>query len=69
MEALYTFDEELTHGWVFIDEIDQRYDRQGWQSVTQKLLSSVLTQIRKRKLNLMATIQDLDWLNKRGSFS
>ena len=68
MEAFYTFDDELTHGWVFIDEIDQWYDRQGWQSVTQKLMSSVLTQIRKRKLNLMATIQDPEWLNARGQF-
>jgi len=68
MEAMYTFDKGLESGWVFIDEIDQWYDRQDWQSVTQKLLNSVITQIRKRKLSLFATIQNFQWLNARAQF-
>lgn len=68
MEAFYTFDDELAHGWVFIDEIDQWYDRQDWQAVTQKLMNKVMTQIRKKRLNVMASIQDINWLNARGQF-
>lgn len=68
MEAFYTFDDDLTNGWVYIDEIDQWYDRQEWMAVTQRLMNKVITQIRKKKLNLMATIQDISWLNSRGQF-
>lgn len=68
MEALYTFDDELVYGWVYIDEIDQWYDRQDWQAVTQKLMNKVMTQIRKKRLQLMATLQDISWLNPRGQF-
>lgn len=68
MEAMITFDEELRHSWVFIDEIDIWADRQDWQSVTSRLLAKVFQQIRKKKMSLFATIQDLNWLNKRLQF-
>jgi hypothetical protein len=68
MEALYTFDDDFIDGWAFIDEIDQWYDRQDWQAVTQKLMNAAFTQIRKSKLTVEATIQDADWINSRGQF-
>lgn len=68
MEAFYTFDDALNNSWVFIDEIDQWYDRQDWAAITQKLMNKAITQIRKKKMNMMATLQDLDWLNSRGQF-
>jgi hypothetical protein len=68
MEALYTFDEGLASGRVFIDEIDQWYDRQDWAAVTQKLTNAVITQIRKRELSLDATTQNFQWLNARAQF-
>jgi len=68
MESFYTFDDELSKGWVFIDEIDQWLDRQDWAAVTQKLISKVLTQIRKKQLSLFGTLQDAEWLNSRCFF-
>lgn len=68
METLYTWDDDLVQGWVFIDEIDQWYDRQEWNSVAQRLINKGMTQIRKKKLNIMASIQDMSWLNSRGQF-
>lgn len=68
IEALMVFEDELRHSWVFIDEIDLWADRQDWASVTSKLLAKIFQQIRKKKMSLMATIQDLDWLNKRLQF-
>jgi len=68
MESLYTFDEGLASGWVYIDEIDQWYDRQDWAAVTQKLTNAVITQIRKRELSLFATTQNFQWLNARAQF-
>lgn len=68
MDALITFDSELNHSWVFIDEIDIWADRQDWQNTASKLLTKVFQQIRKKKMSLVATIQDLSWLNKRLQF-
>src|SRR5208283_2316876 len=68
MESLYTFDAGLASGWVYIDEIDQWYDRQDWAAVTQKLTNAVITQIRKRELSLGATTQNFQWLNARAQF-
>jgi hypothetical protein len=68
MESLYTFDQGLASGWVYIDEIDQWYDRQDWAAVTQKLTNAVITQIRKRELSLSATTQNFQWLNARAQF-
>lgn len=68
MEALITFDSDLVYCWVFIDELDQYYDRQDWQNASQKLTNAGLTQIRKRKMSLGATVQDLDWINSRTQF-
>ena len=68
MESLYTFDAGLAAGWVYIDEIDQWYDRQDWAAVTQKLTNAVITQIRKRELSLAATTQNFQWLNARAQF-
>ena len=68
IEAFYTFDDELSNGWAYIDEIDQWFDRQDWQSVTQKLLNKGMTQIRKKKLSITCTLQDFNWMNNRGEF-
>ena len=68
MDALITFDSNLDNSWVFIDEIDIWADRQDWQNTVSKLLSKVFQQIRKKKMSLVATIQDLSWLNKRLQF-
>ena len=68
MEALYTFDKDLANGWVFIDELDQWFDRQDWNNASQKLTHSALTQVRKKKLSLGATVQDIDWINGRITF-
>ena len=68
MESLYTFDKGLADGWVYIDEIDQWYDRQDWAAITQKLTNAVITQIRKRQLSLSATTQNFQWLNARAQF-
>ena len=68
MESFYTFDAGLADGWVFIDEIDQWYDRQDWAAITQKLTNAVITQIRKRDLSLYATTQNFNWLNARAQF-
>jgi hypothetical protein len=68
MESFYTFDDELVRGWVYIDEIDQWFDRQEWQSATQKLMNKGLTQIRKKKLSIFCTLQDFGWLNGRAEF-
>lgn len=68
MEALYIFDDEMARGWVFIDEVDQWYDRQDWSAVTQRLLNAGITQIRKRKLSIVSSIQNIQWLNIRGQF-
>ena len=68
IDALITFDNTLDHSWVFIDEIDIWADRQDWQNTVSKLLTKVFQQIRKKKMSLVATIQDLSWLNKRLQF-
>jgi hypothetical protein len=68
MEALYLFDQEMVKGKAYIDEIDLWYDRQDWMSVTQKLLSAGLQQIRKRHFSIIGSIQDINWLNARGQF-
>ncbi len=68
MESLYTFDSGLAKGRVFIDEIDQWYDRQDWAAVTQKLTNAVMTQIRKKELSLDASTQNFQWLNARAQF-
>jgi len=68
MESFYTFDAGLAAGWVYIDEIDQWYDRQDWAAITQKLTNAVITQIRKRELSLSATTQNFQWLNARAQF-
>ncbi len=67
-EAFMLFDEEYCEGWVFIDEIDQWYDRQDWQNGDQKVTNKGLTQIRKIGLSIGATVQDMDWLNPRLQF-
>src|ERR1035437_5551985 len=68
MEAFYIFSADLANGDAFIDEIDQWFDRQGWQSTTQKLLNKGMTQIRKKKLSITSTLQDFAWMNNRGEF-
>jgi len=68
MESFYTFDAGLAAGSVYIDEIDQWYDRQDWAAITQKLTNAVITQIRKRELSLSATTQNFQWLNARAQF-
>lgn len=68
IDALITFDNNLDNSWVFIDEIDIWGDRQDWQNTASKLLTKVFQQIRKKKMSLVATIQDLTWLNKRLQF-
>jgi hypothetical protein len=68
IEALVTFDEALINCWVFIDEIDQWADREEWYAVSQKLINASTQMIRKRKMSIMGTIQDFDWLNKRMQF-
>lgn len=68
MDAIYILDQELSDCWVFIDEIDQWADRQEWQAVTQKLLTAAFQLIRKRKMNIVASIQDFKWLNSRLQF-
>ncbi len=68
MEAVYLMDSELFNGWLFIDEIDQWYDRQEWANTTQKLLNKGMTQIRKKKMSIVGTIQNMAWLNSRGQF-
>lgn len=68
MEALYTMDEDFCNGFTFIDEIDQWYDRQEWAETTQKLTNKAMTQIRKKKMSIVGTIQNMAWLNSRGQF-
>lgn len=68
MEAFYTFDDDMCNGWVFIDELDQWADRQEWQENTQKITNKILTQIRKKKLTFMASVQDLNWINPRTQY-
>lgn len=67
-EALMTFDEEYVDGKVYVDEFDQWFDRQDWQDASQKLTAKAITQIRKKKLSLGGTMQDIDWCNKRLDF-
>jgi len=68
MEALYFFDSGLANGWIYIDEIDQWFDRQSWNTTSSKLIHKALTQIRKKQLSVCSTIQDFEWLNARGLF-
>jgi hypothetical protein len=68
MEALYTMDDDFCNGFSFIDEIDQWYDRQEWAETTQKLMNKAMTQIRKKKMSIIGTIQNMAWLNSRGQF-
>ncbi len=68
MQALYTFDEGIAWGWVFIDEIDKWLDRQDWANMTSKIITQILTLIRHRQLSLGLSIQSLNWLNARGQF-
>jgi hypothetical protein len=68
MEAMMLWDDDFCNGWAFIDEMDQWYDRQEWSAVSQKLMNKGMTQIRKKKLSMVGTVQDLGWINKRGQF-
>lgn len=68
MEDIYTFSDELSEGWIIIDEIDLWFDRQEWNNPTQKAIAKTLQQIRKRKISIAATIQSMNWLNARGQF-
>ena len=65
MEALYLLDNELYDCWIFVDEIDQWADRQEWQTVAQKLLTSAMKMLRKRKLSIVASLQFYKELNIR----
>ncbi len=67
-EALMMFDDEYVEGWVFIDEFDQWYDKQDWQDGSQKMTAKAITQIRKKKLNLGGTMQNINWANGRMEF-
>jgi hypothetical protein len=65
---LIAFDPEISWGFIFIDELDQKADRQEWQNGGQPLLMRRLTQVGKSHLSLVATIQSLQWVNPRYMF-
>lgn len=65
---LIAFDPEVSWGFLFIDELDQRADRQEWQSGGQQLLMRRLIQVGKSHMSLVATIQSLQWVNPRYMF-
>jgi hypothetical protein len=68
LEALMLWEDDFCNGWVFIDEMDQWFDRQEWNTTAAKLTNKGMTQIRKKKLSICGTIQNLEWLNNRGNF-
>ncbi len=68
VKKLYTFDEDMKWGFIFIDELDRIADRQDWQNGGQKLLVTLLVQIRKFHMSLGATIQSPSWVNPRYMF-
>jgi len=62
MNALYTFDKDLVEGTVFVDEVQLWSNSQLSTAVATRLLSSILTLIRKRSLNFFFTTQNYDWM-------
>jgi hypothetical protein len=65
---LIVFSPEITWGFLIIDELNQRADRQQWQSGGQPLLMERLVQLGKSHLSMTATVQSLQWVNPRYMF-
>lgn len=65
MNALYTFDSGLREGVVLIDEVNLWASNRRSMSVANRLLNSVMTLIRKRKLTFMFTCQNYQWLDSQ----
>ena len=68
MDALYVFDNELANGTVFIDEVTLWSDSRRSMGVVNRLLNSIFTLIRKRKLSFYLTTQSFEWLDRRMQF-
>lgn len=68
MEMLYILDSSLFKVWIYIDEIDQWWDRQEWNDGGQKMGNKSTRMLRKRQINIFGTTQSLDWINPRLQF-
>ena len=65
MNAVYTFDSGLADGIVAIDELALWADSRRSMSVSNRLLNSIMTLIRKRRLSFYVTSQSEEWFDSR----
>lgn len=68
MDSIYTFSDELASGIVCIDEISLWASARRSMSVANRLLNSIMTLIRKRRLSFMFTVQNFQWLDSQLRF-
>lgn len=64
-DALYMLSEDLEHGTVIIDEAQYFSDSRSALSLKNKLLNAIVMQVRKRSLNLLYSVKQGDWVDKR----
>lgn len=62
------FDPEISWGFMGIDELNQRADRQQWQTGGQPVLMERIVQVGKSHLSVVSTVQSLAWINPRYIF-
>lgn len=68
VEDMLTFDEELQDAFILMDEANLWTDSRRSQSLPNKLITRLLTLIRKRQLSIMVTTQSFSWLDVRLRF-
>jgi hypothetical protein len=69
LDALMTFDEGISEGIAFIDELPLwGTDNRQSLSVKNRLMNAAGTLIRKHSLSILATSQSFSWLDKRTQF-
>jgi hypothetical protein len=62
------YDPEISWGFLGIDELNKRADRQQWMTGGQPLLMERLVEVGKSHLSCIATVQSLNWINPRFMF-
>jgi len=65
MDAIYSFDQGVANGFVYIDELPLWVNSRRSMTVANSLVNSMFSIIRHRGLSFGITSQQYDWLDKR----
>jgi len=68
MNQVYSMDQDLSGGWVYIDEVPLWFDNRRSGTVGNRLINSLLAIMRHRRLSFGVTSQQFQWLDKRMQF-